>query len=288
MTRTILRLVACALLLLAAGVRPAVAQSELRVMSFNIRYGTANDGPNHWDIRKGDVADVIADAAPDVVGLQEALHGQITYLLERLPAYALIGVGRDDGKTAGEYTAILYRRDRLRLRDSDTFWFSDTPGVVASTSWGNRITRICTWARFERTSGEAFYVYNVHLDHQSQPSRERSVALLRERIEARQPQAPVVITGDFNAGEANPAVLAMTAGGFVRDTFRMVQPDASPVGTFSGFTVGRVDGEKIDYVFVGPGIEVLEADIVRTAREGRYPSDHFPVTARLRFAPGGR
>jgi endonuclease/exonuclease/phosphatase family metal-dependent hydrolase len=91
------------------------------------------------------------------------------------------------------------------------------------------------------------------------------------------------VTGDFNAGETNPAVAAMTNDGFSKDSFRVKHPDATPVGTFSGFTVGRVDGEKIDYVLVGPGVDVMDATIVRTEKGGRYPSDHFPVTARIRW-----
>lgn len=256
---------------------------DLKVMSFNIRYGTAQDGPNHWDLRKDFVAAAIAAEDPDVIGLQEALHGQLTFLLDTLPAYAMLGVGRDDGKTAGEYTAILYRKARLSVQDSDTFWFSDTPAVVASRSWGNTITRICTWARFRVDGRTPLYVYNVHLDHQSQPSRERSARLLRERIEARQPKAPFVVTGDFNAGEANPAIAAMTANGFAQDAFRMIHKDVAGVGTFSGFEETRVDGEKIDYVFVSPDLVVVDAAIVRTARDGRTPSDHFPVTARIRW-----
>jgi endonuclease/exonuclease/phosphatase family metal-dependent hydrolase len=190
-------------------------------------------------------------------------------------------VGRSDGRQAGEYAAILYRTARLQVRRSDTFWFSDTPGVVKSTSWGNQIERICTWAYFEDRNGPAFYLYNVHLDHQSQPSRERSVALLLARITARDPRAPVVVTGDFNAGEDNPAAVAMRAS--FRDSFRVLQPDATEVGTFSGFRLGQASGDKIDFVFVEPGAEVLEAAIVRTSRDGRYPSDHFPVTARIRL-----
>jgi endonuclease/exonuclease/phosphatase family metal-dependent hydrolase len=275
-----------AVVTLASGASAATAASDpLTLMSVNIRYGTANDGDNPWDKRREFLVDVIREASPDVIGLQEALHDQIVFLLDRLPGYASIGVGRDDGKTAGEYTAILYRRATLRMKTQETFWFSDAPSVVASTSWGNRITRICTWARFDTRDGHGLYVYNVHLDHQSQPSRERSAALLRERVAARAPKAPYVIMGDFNAGEKNPAVHAITAGSFGIDTFRVKHPEASPVGTFTGFEFGRVDGEKIDYIFVSPDITVEDAAIVRTARDGRYPSDHFPVTAAVRLPP---
>jgi len=263
-----------------------VHAAPLTVMSFNIRYGTANDGDNHWLKRREQLFALLREQQADVVGLQEALHGQIEEILQAVPGYDYVGVGRSDGRRAGEYAAILYRTARLRARRSDTFWFSDTPGVVKSTSWGNQIERISTWAYFEDREGPSFYFYNVHLDHQSQPSRERSVALLLERIQARDPKAPVVVTGDFNAGEDNPAAIAMRAS--LVDSFRARHPDAKEVGTFNGFKIGQTAGEKIDFVFVEPGTEVLEAAIVRTSRDGRYPSDHFPVTARVRLPQIGR
>jgi endonuclease/exonuclease/phosphatase family metal-dependent hydrolase len=255
--------------------------APLAVMSFNIRYGTANDGDNHWLKRRDQLFDLLREQQADVVGLQEALHVQIEEILRAFPGYDYVGVGRSDGRQAGEYAAILYRTARLRVRRSDTFWFSDTPGIVKSTSWGNQIERICTWAYFEDLEGPSFYLYNVHLDHQSQPSREKSVALLLERVAARGPAAPAVVTGDFNAGEANPAAKAMLAP--FRDSFRLLHPDATEVGTFNGFKPGQTGGDKIDFVFVEAGTEVLAAEIVRSSRDGRYPSDHFPVTARVRL-----
>jgi endonuclease/exonuclease/phosphatase family metal-dependent hydrolase len=275
---------AIALLCLAVTV-VATQPLPLTVMSFNIRYATAKDGDNRWEQRRDVLFDVLREQDADVIGLQEALDFQIDEIIKALPVYAVVGVGRDDGARKGEYAAILFRTDRLQVAASGTFWFSDTPDVVRSTSWGNRITRICTWARFIDRVGRAFWVYNVHLDHESQPSREKSVALLRERIDARLfPGEPVVVAGDFNVGESNPALRALTAGGAFVDTFRVLHPDERTVGTFTGFRSGRVDGEKIDYVFVPPGTEVLSAAIVRTARDGRYPSDHFPVVARIVLA----
>ena len=266
---------------------PGAPGDPLTVMSFNIRYGTANDGENRWELRREFLFDVITDANADLVGLQEALDGQIQEMLKALPQYGVVGVGRDDGRTRGEYAAILYRRDRFRVSDAGTFWFSDTPEVVASRSWGNTITRICTWARFVDRDGRAFWHFNVHLDHQSQPSRERSTALLAERIAARRSLTePAIVTGDFNVGEANPAIRRLTApqngaSALFVDTFRARHPDEKMVGTFTGFKYGATTGDKIDYVLVPPGTEVLQAAIVRTSRNDRYPSDHFPVVARV-------
>jgi endonuclease/exonuclease/phosphatase family metal-dependent hydrolase len=270
----------------------AMAQREsapLNVMSFNIRYGTANDGDNRWPLRREFLFDVVRNADADLVGVQEALDGQVQELLEALPAYGVIGVGRDDGRTRGEYAAIFYRRDRFRVADSGTFWLSDTPDVVASTSWGNTITRICTWARLIDRDGRGFWHFNVHFDHQSQPSRVRSAALLADRIRNRRvADEPYVVTGDFNVGESNPALAVLTTADsgsspLLVDSFRVLHPDATPVGTFTGFSREAISGDKIDYVLVPPGTQVLDAQILRASRDGRYPSDHFPVTARIVF-----
>jgi len=265
----------------APAVAPPPAAAPLTVMSFNIRYGTANDGENHWTKRREQLFALLREQQADVIGLQEALHAQLEEITAAVPGYAWVGVGRADGRRDGEYAAVLYRTARLTPRRTDTFWFSDTPGVVKSVSWGNRIERICTWAYFEDRSGPSFYLYNVHLDHESQPSRERSADLLMRVVAARDPKAPVVITGDFNSGEDNPA--ARTVARTMRDTFRVRYPDATDVGTFTGFTFGKTTGDKIDYVFVEPATEVLGAAIVRASRDGRYPSDHFPVTATVRL-----
>jgi len=284
-------------LLMSPGASASGAQKadgdELRVMSFNIRYGTANDGANRWKNRCELVFDVLREHDCDVVGLQEALRFQIDEMREAVPLYGEIGVGRDDGKTKGEYSGILYRTDRLKVSDSGTFWLSDTPEVPGSITWGNACTRICTWGRFVRKgSGKAFYLFNVHLDHRSQPSREKSAVLLARRIGDRKHDDPVIVTGDFNAGESNPAVRYLKGELRVEgaelaenpvplvDTFRVLHPEATDVGTFNGFK-GTRSGEKIDYVFTQPGVKVVGAEILRDNKDGQYPSDHFPVMARL-------
>jgi endonuclease/exonuclease/phosphatase family metal-dependent hydrolase/SAM-dependent methyltransferase len=276
--------------LLAGGLASAqpTPRDPLQVISFNIRYGTANDGDNHWSLRRAQLFDLLRERDADLVGLQEALASQIDEIEAAVPGYAAIGVGRDDAARAGEFSAILYKKARFRVAGAGTFWFSDTPEVPASKSWGNDIARICTWARFVDRDGRGFYVFNLHLDHQSQPSRERSVTLLRQRIDSRAfPGDPVVVTGDFNAGERNPALTALVSSGdpaapFV-DTYRVRHPDAPVVGTFTGFGMGNTAGEKIDYVLVQPGTEVISAEIIRASRNDRYPSDHFPVAATIRL-----
>ena len=271
----------------------------LDIMSFNVRYGTANDGENRWENRRELVCDVLRNHQPDVAGLQEALRFQIDWIRNALPIYNEIGVARENGKEKGEYTAILYRADRLQVDESGTFWFSDTPQIPGSRHWGNACTRICTWARLiEKNSRQAFYIYNVHLDHQSQYSRQRSVQLLMERIRQRKFSDPFIVTGDFNAGENNPAILYCKGKQSLEDktkkqsdspiamidSFRALHPTEKPVGTFNNFT-GRNDGEKIDYIFVQKNVLVQKAQIIRsTGKNNHYPSDHFPVTAHIRLS----
>ena len=281
---------------------PRAEQAALVVVSFNIRYGTAPDGENAWPNRRDLVIDRIRAHDPDILALQEALRFQIDELLAALPGYASIGVGRDDGRARGEHAAILYRSSRLSPVAAEAepahgdFWFSDTPERPGSRSWGNTVTRLCTWARFSCADiGGTFYVYNLHLDHQSQVSRERSAVLLSERLGERRSSDSVIVAGDFNAGETNPATLyllgrapsvpslsgsAVPPSPALRDTYRVVHPREREVGTFNGFA-GRTSGEKIDFVLVDGGWTVLDADIDRTMPEGRCPSDHFPVFARI-------
>jgi len=181
---------------------------DMAIMSFNIRYGTAKDGSNAWTMRRALVWNLIRNHNPDIIGTQEGLRFQLDEIRKRVPGYAEIGVARSDGATKGEYAAILFRTARFRADEAGTFWLSETPEKPGSKSWGNTISRICTWAHFiDKQTHRSFYVYNTHLDHQSQPSRERGIELIAARIAARtHAEDPVIITGDFNAGEDNPVI----------------------------------------------------------------------------------
>lgn len=267
--------------------RPFEDDGNVRLMSFNIRYGTADDGENVWENRKGLVFDVICGYKGDVVGLQEALRFQIDEIRRALPEYGEVGAGREDGKKEGEYCCILYRKDRFKAAEEGTFWFSNSPWVPGSIHWGNECTRICTWVRLiDKETGEGFYVYNVHLDHVSQPSREKSAELLAKKVDRREHDEPFFVMGDFNAAEDNKAIHYLRGWGettspvVMVDTYRIVHPFEKEAGTFHGFRGGR-DSEKIDYIFTDIKTKVLEAEIVRTHEGGRYPSDHFPVTAEV-------
>jgi len=231
------------------------------------------------------------NTSADLVGVQEALHFQIKEICSEFPEYNYIGVGRDDGDTLGEYSAILYKKDIFNVLKSGTFWLSDHPDSIASIDWGNACTRICTWGIFESKSTEKkLSLFNLHLDHISQVSREKSTDLVKMKIAEIIPtDVPVIITGDFNAGEDNPAILTFIDNNSQDnsqrqffDSYRIKHPKAEHVGTFNGFK-GEVAGEKIDYIITDDRIKVLKADIIRFNKDGSYPSDHFPVSSLICF-----
>ncbi len=263
---------------------------EIDAVAFNIRFDNPKDGENAWPNRKEMVGKWIESESPDVIGLQEALRHQINDIKKVATAYSEYGVGRDDGKSRGEHCTILYLKKRFTLdkKDCGTFWFSDTPEKIASKSWGNEIPRICTWARLiHKKTGKGFYLYNVHYDHQSQSSRIGASNLIIERISNRkQSNEPIILMGDFNAAEKNPAITVFKEEPLkLVDTFRVAKPDEKMVKTFHGFRGGSFMGGKIDHVFILPKTaKVRSAEIVRFNKGERYLSDHYPVRAKLSFA----
>lgn len=264
-------------------------------MSFNIRYGSAADGENRWEMRRALVNNVLREHRPDVAGLQEALRFQLDEIRTAMPQLGEIGAGRDDGITAGEYAAILYDRRRFECDENGTFWLSETPDEPGSRSWGAACTRICTWARLiDRATGRGLYVFNVHLDHVSEAARTRGIEVALRRMGTLTRNEPVILLGDFNAPPESEAVRQVLAsGGAVtggtgervrrisfRDTFAELHPNATDAGTFNQFR-GVSSGPRIDYVFATRELAPREARILHDNDSGRYASDHFPVLAVL-------
>lgn len=277
------------LLVVLPAYTPLTAQSasetaSLRVMTFNIRYGTAPDGENAWVKRSSICLRTIGSANADIIGVQEAIRSQIEAILEVFPEYAQLGVGRDDGRMVGEYSAIFVKKERFDILASGTFWLSDTPEVPGSMSWGNLYPRICSWARMQDAlNGYTIAVFNTHWDHESQAAREKGALLIRERVRSIALDGDrVILMGDFNAGESNPAFVSMLGWPErpLRDSFRMLHPDEKGVGTYNAFRE-RSNSDKIDAILVSEGWRVLNAEIDRISYEGKMPSDHFPVTATL-------
>lgn len=266
---------------------------KLKVMSFNIRVGTAADGPNNWPLRKDMVFKVFEKQDADLVGLQEDLQFQISAIMDAVPGYKRIGVGARDGKADGEFCAILYRSATLAVEDSGTFWLSDKPETPGSMTWGNDHPRVVTWGRFRvKATGYEFYLYNTHFDHASQNARERSARALMASIDKRKPNAAFLMMGDLNVQEDNPVTRYFKDNakldGFdnpikLFDTFRVLHPTEPNARTAHGFG-GAIAGDKIDYIYMATK-EVVGASIDRYNEGGRYPSDHYPIVATVKLPP---
>lgn len=278
------------LLMVLAGLPTAIcaraAEPTLRVMTFNIRYGTAADGENAWDKRKDYLVDVVRGFDPDLLGTQEVLATQADFLAEKLPDYTLVGVGRDDGQRRGELSAALFRNARFEAVASGTFWLSETPDVPGSKSWDSSLPRIVTWLKLrDRASGGRELLWlNTHWDHRGQKAREEAGKIIRRWIDQHAGGGPVILTGDLNVTEDHAGVRAILAGDAAPrlfDAYRAVHPQPQDdEATFHGFK-GTKRGRRIDFVLGTAELRVTSADILRASREGRYPSDHFPVTAVL-------
>ena len=257
----------------------------MRVMTFNIRYDEPRDGVNAWPNRKQKVADVIRFHKADIVGFQEALLTQLRDLETLLPGFAWVGVGRTDGKEAGEYSAILYRKDRFRLLSSDTFWLSETPDKIGSKGWDAALPRIVTWAKFQdRVSGKSFVHFNTHFDHIGEKARAESASLILKKAGDIQGKGPFVVTGDFNVREDSGAYRTITAG---TPTVKVADARyASSNGHFGGDSTFNAFKElqpahTIDYIFVRDGIKVLEHGTLSDRWDGLWASDHLPVIAEI-------
>ena len=258
---------------------------DVRVMSFNIRNSHAND----WEARKGLVYEVIGDYAPDVLGLQEANSFQLEDLSNEFPQYGKVGEGSMGG-SKGQHSAILFLEERFKPTDSGSFWLSENP-TQPSKSWRSAHHRICTWVELlGRKTDRTLYIYNTHMDDGSREARENGSRMIMEHIQGKVQAAPFVFMGDFNAREDSEALKIIKGNSEARqnpgikmvDSFRVLYPDRENVGTYNGFT-GQSDGPKIDYIMIKPNMKVREASILQTNLKGRYPSDHFPVTAQLGF-----
>lgn len=261
--------------------------TPLRVMTFNIRYNNPADGINAWPNRKAWVAKLIRYHDADVVGVQEALHGMLADLDTLLPEYARVGVGRKDGKEAGEYSAILYKKGRVEMLENKTFWLSTNPDAVGVKAWDAALERIATWGRFrDRATGCTYVHLNTHFDHVGETARQESAKLIRRQLSAIAKGAPTIVTGDLNSGPKSIAYTTLTTGTVDGGIAPLIdayvssrEPSYGPNATFNSFK--EIGNERIDYVMVSPGIEVLKHGILTDRWEQRFPSDHLPVIAAL-------
>ena len=251
-------------------------------MSFNLRYASMNR-PNAWPDRRPVMRECILKMSPDIMGTQEGVYPQLKDIARDLPDYEWIGLGRDGG-SRGEFMAVFYRKSRFEPMQFDHFWLSDTPDVVGSSTWGNTNRRMVTWVRFfDRNTKRDFYFFNTHFDHKVQEAREKSAALLRARIEKLKTDLPVIVTGDFNAAAGtNKAYKILTDEKFLTDTWLVATERKNEgIGTFNGFSKAVPGGPRIDWILTRGNFSVESAEIVAFSKDGQFPSDHFPVVAKL-------
>jgi len=252
-------------------------------MSYNIRYDNPGDSLNSWPYRKDVAAKVILQKDIDLFGTQEVLAHQLKDLNDRLPGYVSIGVGREDGKEAGEYSAIFYKKERFEALQSGTFWLSETPEVAGSKGWDGACERVATWAILkEKASGKKLFFINTHLDHVGKVARQEGVTLLLERAKEQGKGLPIIITGDFNANPESTVIAHVLESGEFHDSHILAVDKTGNTGTFHGF--GRIPVERrnrIDYIFVTDPIQVLSYEALPDKLDNIYVSDHAPIMVQI-------
>jgi endonuclease/exonuclease/phosphatase family metal-dependent hydrolase len=271
---------------LAAEKSAIAALAPLRVMSFNVRNSASRDGENAWDKRTGVFFSTIDHFHPDLIGFQEVLENQHDAIAARLAGYEFSGVARNDGKRAGEWALIGFRKDRFDVVNHGDFWLSETPKIAGSKSWDAALTRICSWVRLrERASGAELVYANTHFDHKGVVARQEASRVLSTELSLIAAGVPALLTGDLNINEDNPAYAVLvrpTTAGAIRwiDSYREVHPQRGPdESSFHAFK-GGLKGSRIDFIFHTDHFRATVSDIDRTASEdGHFPSDHYAVSA---------
>ena len=257
---------------------------EIELMTYNIKYANENDGADSWSKRKDFLADQINFYEPDIFGVQEALLEQLNFLKTSLTGYEYVGVGRDDGKEKGEYSAIFYKVSKYKILESDTFWLSDKP-KKPSKGWDAMYPRICTWAEFQdKDSKKKFFVFNTHFDHIGEKARVKSAELILDKIEKINKKSyPIFLMGDLNSKpDTKPVELLQNK---MKDA-KAVSENSSfgPEGTFNAYQFDEPVQTRIDYIFVSKsGISVLKYGVLSDSKDLHYPSDHLPVLIKARF-----
>lgn len=264
-------------------VKPSAPQ--LRLATFNIRYDNPEDSLNNWKYRKDSIYTFIRKTNPEIINMQEVLHNQLQDLQADLPEYSFVGVGRDDGKTAGEYAPVFFKTDKFTLSDEGTFWLSEYPDSAGLKGWDAACTRIATWAKLqEKSRGKVFLVVNTHFDHVGTEARRHSALLIISKIKEIAGDTPAILTGDFNVSEQWEAYQTITTNEFVlKDAYKIAEKRTGVSYTFHDFgKVSPEKREKIDFIFVTPQIRVLTTDIPYSKiGDDLYLSDHNPEIADL-------
>jgi endonuclease/exonuclease/phosphatase family metal-dependent hydrolase len=262
------------------------SRGELVIATYNLRFASS-EPPNAWPDRRPGVKALWDRYQPDIVGTQEGVYAQLRDIATDQPAYDWIGLGRDGG-SRGEFMAIFYRRDRFEPLEYDHFWLSDTPEVIASSTWGNGVRRMVSWVRFrDRVTGRTFYFWNTHLDHEVQAAREKSAELIRQRIGRLPTDSPLFLVGDFNSTAiANRAYDILTKEAGLTDTWSAARERRNEdANSFTGFGPLRHEGERIDWILARGAMDVRAAEVVTFRHGDQWPSDHLPVVAWITLQP---
>ncbi len=256
---------------------------SLRVMTYNIRYDNPKDGTNNWLMRKKELVDQIDKLHPQIFGIQEGLYHQTKFIDSAFVKYTFIGVGREDGKTKGEFAAIFYDSTKFELKTSDTFWLSETPNEP-SAGWDAYHKRICTYGCFiHKKTEQEFWVFNVHLDHAGSKSRKNSAKLLLKTINYLVDEnIPVFVMGDFNCSPSDAPVKIIKKE--LKDAYKYADKNSSQVeGTFNNFENSFTPEDRIDYIFV-KNIKLKRYEHRNDRRiDGYFFSDHLPVFVDFNF-----
>ncbi len=264
------------------------SQTELTVMTFNIRMDTPADGINQWENRIPLFTEYMDSVAPDIAGMQEVLHNQLMDIIDIMPGYTYVGTGRDDGKTGGEYSPVFYREDRFNLMDHGQFWLSETPNVPGSRSWDAAITRIVSWAALEdKNNGKVIYAFNTHFDHRGVQARLNSAELIANKIVEIAGGAPVVVLGDFNIRKSSDDYNFMVDifegnNGLVNAEYVAKTPVTNADATFNGFRTD-IEPRVIDFIFIDDTFGVNSYRVDKVTGNGIFISDHWPVVAVLQY-----
>lgn len=272
------------LLFLAMAYGKAEDKEVLKIATFNLRMDTPSDGENAWLHRKDMVNDLIRFYGFDLFGTQEGFTHQLNDIL-RLSDYRFIGVGRDDGKDAGEHCAIFYRSDRFKVLDQGDFWLSEHPEKPGRGWDGTCCNRICTWGKFEDLKNhKQFYFFNVHYEYEGDVARRESSNLMISRIKSIVGNQPVFLTGDFNAFPTEEPIRILNDSGFLNDSYKITkEAPFGPVCTYHGYDSTVKTEERLDYIWVTDSIQIDKYGVLTNTLYGHTPSDHFPVMVVAEF-----
>lgn len=272
------------LLFLAMAYGKAEDKEVLKIATFNLRMDTPSDGENAWFHRKDMVNDLIRFYGFDLFGTQEGFTHQLNDIL-RLSDYRFIGVGRDDGKDAGEHCAIFYRSDRFKVLDQGDFWLSEHPEKPGRGWDGTCCNRICTWGKFEDLKNhKQFYFFNVHYEYEGDVARRESSNLMISRVKSIAGNQPVFLTGDFNAFPTEEPIRILNDSGFLNDSYKITkEAPFGPVCTYHGYDSTIKTEERLDYIWVTDSIQIDKYGVLTNTLYGHTPSDHFPVMVVAEF-----